>query len=90
MPNIQQPKLNSGAATGKQQVFCILQHSVMAGQTVRHAITGLILQILHGNLNFYKYMHDAFSPIGLMIDFWDDKIKKGTETDYSGDCNKRS
>jgi beta-galactosidase len=27
---------------------------------------------------FYNYVHDAFSPIGLMIDFWDDTIKKGT------------
>jgi beta-galactosidase len=28
---------------------------------------------------FYKYMRDAFSPIGLMIDFWDDTIKKGIQ-----------
>ena len=27
---------------------------------------------------FYNYVRDAFSPIGLMIDFWDDTIKKGT------------
>jgi hypothetical protein len=26
---------------------------------------------------FYYYVRDAFSPIGLMIDFWDDTIKKG-------------
>jgi len=31
--------------------------------------------------DFLKYMHDAFSPIGLMADFWDDKIKKGTDQD---------
>jgi hypothetical protein len=24
-------------------------------------------------------MHDAFSPIGLMTDFWDDRIRKGTD-----------
>ena len=30
---------------------------------------------------FYQYMHDAFSPIGLMIDFWDDNIKKGSDVD---------
>jgi beta-galactosidase len=29
--------------------------------------------------DFLKYMHDAFSPLGLMIDFWDDNIKKGSE-----------
>ena len=28
---------------------------------------------------FYKYMRDANSPIGLMIDFWDDTIKKGSD-----------
>jgi beta-galactosidase len=28
---------------------------------------------------FYKYMHDAFSPVGLMVDFWDDTIKKGSK-----------
>lgn len=28
---------------------------------------------------FYKYMHDAFSPIGIMADFWDDTIKKGAD-----------
>ena len=30
---------------------------------------------------FYNYVRDAFSPIGLMIDFWDDTIKKGTPLD---------
>ena len=26
---------------------------------------------------FYKYVRDSFSPVGLMIDFWDESIKKG-------------
>ena len=26
---------------------------------------------------FYKYVRDAFAPIGLMIDFWDETLKKG-------------
>jgi beta-galactosidase len=30
---------------------------------------------------FYKYMHDAFSPVGLMVDFWDDTIIKGVDHD---------
>lgn len=30
---------------------------------------------------FYTSMHNAFSPIGLMIDFWDETIKKGTPKD---------
>jgi beta-galactosidase len=29
--------------------------------------------------HFLTYMYDAFSPIGLMIDFWDDSIKKGIQ-----------
>jgi beta-galactosidase len=29
---------------------------------------------------FYKYVRDAFSPVGLMIDFWDETIKKGSKT----------
>ena len=29
--------------------------------------------------NFYKYVRPAFSPIGLMIDFWDEKVKAGSE-----------
>jgi beta-galactosidase len=27
--------------------------------------------------HFYEYMHDAFAPVGLMIDFWDDAIRAG-------------
>ncbi len=27
--------------------------------------------------HFYSFVRDAFSPIGLMIDFWDDTIRKG-------------
>ena len=50
---------------------------------------------------FQKYMHDAFSPVGLMIDFWDDSIKKGSarnipvivindlETEWNGDVTFR-
>jgi beta-galactosidase len=26
---------------------------------------------------FYKYVRDAFAPIGLMIDFWDETVRKG-------------
>jgi beta-galactosidase len=28
---------------------------------------------------FLAYVHDAFSPIGLMIDFWDDKIDRNIQ-----------
>jgi hypothetical protein len=30
---------------------------------------------------FYNYVRDAFSPIGLMIDFWDDTVKRGVQKD---------
>jgi hypothetical protein len=29
---------------------------------------------------FYKYVRDAFAPVGLMIDFWDETVKKGVST----------
>ena len=28
---------------------------------------------------FYKYVRDAFAPSGLMIDFWDESVTKGTK-----------
>jgi hypothetical protein len=27
--------------------------------------------------NFEKYVQDAFSPVGLMLDFWQDKLESG-------------
>jgi hypothetical protein len=29
---------------------------------------------------FLKYVRDAFAPVGLMIDFWDETVKKGSKT----------
>jgi beta-galactosidase len=29
--------------------------------------------------HFYEYMHDAFAPVGLMVDFWDEVIKAGSD-----------
>jgi len=31
--------------------------------------------------HFYNYVRDSFSPLGLMIDFWDQSIKRGSKTD---------
>ena len=31
---------------------------------------------------FYKYVKDSFSPMGLMVDFWDDNIKKGSDHEF--------
>ncbi len=52
MLNILPLKLNSGAATGKQQVYYTLQDWVMPDQMVRPAIIGSILRSLYGNLSF--------------------------------------
>ena len=29
--------------------------------------------------HFYAYMHNAFCPIGLMVDFWDDTLERGKQ-----------
>ena len=59
--------------------FTALGYGRPDGQTCDHWID---LKNLTWEPQFYKYVRDAFSPIGLMIDFWDDKIKKGAETPF--------
>ncbi len=39
------------------------------------------LKNLKWDPQFYNYLRNAFSPIGLMIDFWDDTIKIGIHQD---------
>ncbi len=46
------------------------------GATSDHFID---LESLTFEPNFERYIRDAFSPVGLMIDFWDDEIPGGTE-----------
>lgn len=58
--------------------FTGLGYARTNGQTCDNWID---LQNLTWEPQFYTYMHNAFSPIGLMIDFWDDTIKKGAESD---------
>jgi hypothetical protein len=57
--------------------FTALGYGRPDGQTCDHWID---LKNLTWEPQFYKYVRDAFSPIGLMIDFWDDTIEKGAET----------
>lgn len=57
--------------------FTSLGYARANGQTCDNWID---LHNLTWEPHFLKYMRDAFSPIGLMVDFWDDSIKKGTET----------
>jgi beta-galactosidase len=53
--------------------FTSLGYDRKDGQTCDNWVN---LDSLTWEPRFYKYMHNAFSPIGLMIDFWDDTIKK--------------
>jgi beta-galactosidase len=55
--------------------FTALGYARSDGQTCDNWID---LANLTWEPRFFKYMHDAFAPIGLMIDFWDDNIKKGS------------
>jgi beta-galactosidase len=55
--------------------FTALGYARTNGQTCDNWID---LANLTWEPRFYKYMHDAFCPIGLMVDFWDDSIKKGS------------
>ena len=58
--------------------FTALGYARPDGQTCDNWID---LENLAWEPNFLKYMHDAFSPLGLMVDFWDDTIKKGSDRD---------
>ncbi|MCP4609397.1 MAG: hypothetical protein GY845_11855 [Planctomycetes bacterium] len=46
------------------------------GATSDHFID---LESLAFEPNFERYVRDSFSPVGLMIDFWDEEISSGTE-----------
>ena len=54
--------------------FCGLGYSRADGQTSDHFTD---LEKLTIEPNFQKYVRDAFSPVGLMIDFWAEEILAG-------------
>lgn len=58
--------------------FTGLGYARSDGQTCDNWID---IQNLIWEPHFYKYMRDAFSPLGLMIDFWDNNIKKNITKD---------
>ncbi len=63
--------------------FCGLDYSRSEGQTSDNWID---LKNLTWEPEFYKYVRDAFAPVGLSIDFWNDKISsrvKGFDTGYN-------
>lgn len=54
--------------------FCGLGYSRPDGQTSDNFVD---LERLTLEPNFAKYVRDAFSPIGLMVDFWEDDSEAG-------------
>jgi beta-galactosidase len=42
----------------------------------------LDLEKLNFEPNFERYVRDAFSPVGLMLDFWDEEIESGAESRF--------
>ncbi len=58
--------------------FCGLGYSRPDGQTSDHFLD---IEQLTLEPNFAQYVRDAFSPIGLMLDFWEDDSRSGAECD---------
>ena len=56
--------------------FCGLGYSRPDGQTSDNFVD---LERLTLEPNFAKYVRDAFSPIGLMVDFWEDDSEAGAQ-----------
>jgi hypothetical protein len=42
----------------------------------------LDLEKLNFEPNFERYVRDAFSPVGLMIDFWDEEVESGSKRSF--------
>ena len=60
--------------------FCGLGYSRPDGQTSDHFLD---IERLTLEPNFATYVRDAFSPIGLMVDFWDDDSPANAERDVT-------
>jgi hypothetical protein len=60
--------------------FCGLGYSRPDGQTSDHFLD---IERLTLEPNFATYVRDAFSPIGLMVDFWDDDSPANAECDVT-------
>jgi urease beta subunit len=55
--------------------FCGLGYSRPDGQTSDHFVN---LETLAFEPNFFRYVRDAFAPVGVMIDDWTETISTGT------------
>jgi hypothetical protein len=59
--------------------FTALGYARADGQTSDHWTKGGVAK-LQWEPQFYKYVGDAFAPVGMMIDFWNDRPSAGTRT----------
>ena len=56
--------------------FCALGYSRPDGQTCDHFVD---VKNLVYEPEFYRYVRDAFAPVGLMLDYWDTEVVPGTQ-----------
>lgn len=59
--------------------FTTLGYARADGQTSDHWLPGGVAK-LEWEPEFHKYVRDAFAPVGLMLDFWDESAAAGTAT----------
>jgi hypothetical protein len=59
--------------------FTMLGYSRPDGQTCDHRKQGGV-EKLEWEPEFYRYVRDAFAPVGLSVDFWKDRIIPSTKT----------
>ena len=57
--------------------FTTLGYSRPDGQTSDHWTQGGVAK-LEWEPEFYRYVRDAFAPVGLMVDYWNDRLPSGT------------
>jgi len=62
--------------------FTTLGYARPDGQTSDHWLPGGVAR-LEWEPEFYKYVRDAFAPVGLMIDFWKETAVPGTNQKLS-------
>ncbi len=59
--------------------FTALGYSRPDGQTSDHWSD---VKTLEWNSDFYKYVRDAFAPVGVMLDLWAEELPGGTTQDF--------
>lgn len=59
--------------------FTTLGYSRPDGQTSDHWTQGGVADLIW-EPEFHKYVRDSFAPVGMMMDFWDDRASAGTKS----------